>query len=79
VGLETHVINDEIFAIMVLMAVTTTFMTTPLVSYIYPPQYFRKAEAHESGDDAELSTLGLDGKTIHPFRLLVCLPGLRFV
>lgn len=32
-----QVLNDQVFAIMVLMAVVTTFMTTPLVMAVYKP------------------------------------------
>jgi Kef-type K+ transport system membrane component KefB len=38
VGLEAKVINPEIFTIMVLMALITTFMTTPIVHWAYPPE-----------------------------------------
>ena len=32
-----QVLNDQTFAIMVLMAVFTTFITTPLVTAVYKP------------------------------------------
>ncbi|XVE61854.1 hypothetical protein DITRI_Ditri06bG0072300 [Diplodiscus trichospermus] len=37
IGLEKKVLNDEMFAILVLMALFTTFMTTPAVMAIYKP------------------------------------------
>ncbi|XP_058740204.1 cation/H(+) antiporter 20-like [Vicia villosa] len=37
IGKEKKVLNDEIFAILVLMALFTTFITTPLVMAIYKP------------------------------------------
>uniref|UniRef100_A0A2N9J2I3 Uncharacterized protein n=1 Tax=Fagus sylvatica TaxID=28930 RepID=A0A2N9J2I3_FAGSY len=37
IGKEKKVLNDEIFAILVLMALFTTFMTTPTVMAIYKP------------------------------------------
>ncbi|XP_059295056.1 cation/H(+) antiporter 18-like [Lycium ferocissimum] len=37
IGKDKGVLNDQIFAIMVLMALITTFMTTPLVIAIYKP------------------------------------------
>lgn len=37
IGKDRGVLNDETFAIMVLMALITTFMTTPLVMLIYKP------------------------------------------
>ena len=36
IGLDAGVISPSLFAIMVLMAITTTVMTTPLVDWIYP-------------------------------------------
>ncbi|KAL8129738.1 hypothetical protein V2J09_018893 [Rumex salicifolius] len=37
IGREKEVLNDEIFAILVLMALFTTFVTTPAVMAIYSP------------------------------------------
>ena len=37
IGLEIGVITPTVFTIMVLMALVTTFMTTPLLAWIYPP------------------------------------------
>ncbi|BBN08301.1 K+:H+ antiporter [Marchantia polymorpha subsp. ruderalis] len=37
IGKDKGVLNDEVFAIMVLMALVTTFMTTPIVMAIYKP------------------------------------------
>lgn len=37
IGKDRKVLNDETFAIMVLMAVFTTFITTPLVMAVYKP------------------------------------------
>lgn len=42
VGLQFGVINDKVFAIMVVMALVTTFMTTPLLYWVYPPHLFEK-------------------------------------
>src|SRR6266498_663437 len=37
IGLEIGVITPTMFTMMVLMALITTFMTTPLLAWIYPP------------------------------------------
>ncbi|KAJ0258866.1 hypothetical protein HA466_0075900 [Hirschfeldia incana] len=37
IGREKKVLNEEMFAILVVMALVTTFMTTPLVVVIYKP------------------------------------------
>jgi len=36
VGLDIGVISRELFAMMVMMALATTFMTTPLVAWLAP-------------------------------------------
>ena len=36
VGLDIGVISRELFAMMVMMALATTFMTTPLVAWLLP-------------------------------------------
>jgi Kef-type K+ transport system membrane component KefB len=38
IGLEIGVISPALFAMMVLMALVTTFMTTPLLDLVYPAQ-----------------------------------------
>lgn len=38
-GLDARVIDVQLFTIMVLMALLTTFATSPLVSLIYPPKH----------------------------------------
>nr|CAB3462648.1 unnamed protein product [Digitaria exilis] len=57
IGRERKVLNDEAFAIMVLMALFTTFITTPLVMAIYKPArpsvpYKRRTVECMAGDDA---------------------------
>ncbi|MED6173425.1 hypothetical protein PIB30_059187 [Stylosanthes scabra] len=41
IGKEKKVLNDEVFAILVLMALFTTFITTPIVLAIYRPSRLR--------------------------------------
>jgi Kef-type K+ transport system membrane component KefB len=45
VGLDIGVISRELFAMMVLMALTTTFMTTPLVAWLLPARSFESVDA----------------------------------
>ncbi len=47
VGLDIGVISPTIFAMMVLMALVTTFMTTPLLEWIYPERLIRAERAVE--------------------------------
>jgi len=37
IGFEAHIINERIFLIMVMMALVTTFVTTPVISVLYKP------------------------------------------
>ncbi|KAG0452263.1 hypothetical protein HPP92_026042 [Vanilla planifolia] len=61
VGKDRKVLNDETFAIMVLMALFTTFITTPIVMGIYKPARQAANYKHrkiERGDtDSELRVL----------------------
>jgi Kef-type K+ transport system membrane component KefB len=41
IGLDIGVISPAMFSIMVLMALVTTFMTTPLLECVYPTRLFR--------------------------------------
>lgn len=41
IGLDIGVISPALFAMMVLMALVTTFMTTPLLEWIYPARLIR--------------------------------------
>ena len=41
IGLDIGVISPAMFSIMVLMALVTTFMTTPLLEWIYPARLLR--------------------------------------
>ena len=64
-----QVINQELYTIMVIMALVTTFMTTPLLMWLYEPArdkvlYLQtKVEASKGGD----------------LRLLVCVHGTRTI
>lgn len=49
VGLEVGVISPTLFSMMVLMAVVTTLMTTPLLHWIYPPALELPAVAEGGG------------------------------
>jgi Kef-type K+ transport system membrane component KefB len=44
IGLDIGVISPALFTMMVLMALVTTFMTSPLLELIYPPRLIRDAD-----------------------------------
>lgn len=52
VGLDIGVISPTLFAIMVLMALVTTFMTTPLVGWIYPAHSIRTEQTARGISDS---------------------------
>ncbi|OQV08966.1 hypothetical protein CLAIMM_13161 [Cladophialophora immunda] len=50
IGLQAKILSDRVFTMFVVMALITTFATTPLTSALYPPWYQRKLEAWKRGD-----------------------------
>ncbi|KVH91799.1 Cation/H+ exchanger [Cynara cardunculus var. scolymus] len=65
------VLNDETFAILVLMALLTTFITTPLVVAVYKP-----AKA-PSNSEYKHRMLHRKGSSTSPFRMLFCFHSVR--
>ncbi|KAF8101866.1 hypothetical protein N665_0201s0175 [Sinapis alba] len=57
IGREKKVLNEEMFAILVLMALVTTFMTTPLVVAIYKPLNYRGSDTTTSSGKGKLRIL----------------------
>uniref|UniRef100_A0ACD5X9D4 Uncharacterized protein n=1 Tax=Avena sativa TaxID=4498 RepID=A0ACD5X9D4_AVESA len=63
IGRDRNVLNEELFAIMVLMALVTTFLTTPALSAVYKPARrqasytHRTVERDEADADSELRVL----------------------
>ncbi|EEU39445.1 uncharacterized protein NECHADRAFT_104735 [Fusarium vanettenii 77-13-4] len=49
IGLQAKILSTRTFTIFVVMALVTTFLTTPLVSWLYPPSYQRKLELWKQG------------------------------
>ena len=57
VGLNAGILNTRTFSVMVLMAVFTTFMTSPVVEWVFP-EHLRKEISGESDDkDTEMVAL----------------------
>ncbi|KAF8117330.1 hypothetical protein N665_0011s0053 [Sinapis alba] len=67
IGKEKKVLNDETFAILVLMALFTTFITTPTVMAIYKPA----RSTHRKLKDLSAS----EDSTKEELRILACLHG----
>jgi len=51
-GLDIGVISPVLFSMMVLMALVTTFMTTPLLEWIYPLKLI-----HAEMSDVEMANI----------------------
>lgn len=52
-GYDSGVISDKTFAIMVIMALVTTFITVPMVTCIYPQEYQVAQQAKREEERAE--------------------------
>ncbi|HEX2189633.1 MAG TPA: cation:proton antiporter, partial [Longimicrobiaceae bacterium] len=57
IGLELGVISPALFAMMVVMALATTFMTTPLLELIYPARLIRREAVGQLDAPGEHVTL----------------------
>ncbi|XP_047336372.1 cation/H(+) antiporter 20 [Impatiens glandulifera] len=71
IGKEKKVLNDEVFAIMVLMALFTTFITTPTVMAIYKPARSNSAQTHRRLQSSSPTS----DNTKDELRILACLHG----
>lgn len=49
IGLQAKILSQRTFTIFVVMALVTTFMTTPLTAALYPPWYQKKLEDWKKG------------------------------
>lgn len=49
IGLQAKILSQRTFTIFVVMALLTTFATTPLTVWLYPPWYQRKLELWKQG------------------------------
>ncbi|KAI9894192.1 MAG: K(+)/H(+) antiporter [Vezdaea aestivalis] len=50
IGLQAKILSVRVFTIFVVMALVTTFATSPLTQTIYPPAYRRKLELWRAGE-----------------------------
>ncbi|BAY76410.1 sodium/hydrogen exchanger [Nostoc linckia NIES-25] len=77
IGLELGVISPLVFTMLVIMALVTTFMTSPLLEWTYPKKLIRldvvETESEEEGEihlDTENIT-AQQGTYTRPYRILV--------
>lgn len=57
IGLDLGVISPAIFVMMVLMAIATTFMTTPVLEWIYPSRLIRREAVGEAAEEDEFTVV----------------------
>eukprot|EP00271_Cylindrocystis_brebissonii_P017094 TRINITY_DN4301_c0_g1_i1.p1 TRINITY_DN4301_c0_g1~~TRINITY_DN4301_c0_g1_i1.p1 ORF type:complete len:886 (-),score=168.42 TRINITY_DN4301_c0_g1_i1:929-3586(-) len=69
IGLQKKVLTSELYTIMVLMAVFTTFMTTPLLMWLYEPAREKMPYT--------LRTVAASGKA--DLRMLACVHGMKTI
>ena len=55
IGLQRGIISEGLFAVLVIMAVVTTLMTSPVFDWVFPAQKYRVAK--EQGNDRPAPTL----------------------
>ncbi|MEH2292252.1 cation:proton antiporter [Nostoc sp.] len=72
IGLELGVISPLIFTMLVIMALVTTFMTSPLLEWTYPKKLIRldMVEPESEGETGIGISTGSEASP-HPFRILV--------
>ena len=78
IGREAGVIDDRVFAIMVIMAIVTTLITTPSVAALYHPNDIdgsKSVEVMKPEDANELS----DIKVKSDYNVIICLFHVNFV
>ena len=75
-GLKSGLITPKVFAIFLVMALMTTFMTVPLVTWVYPAS--KHVQISFADDEDRLSVKRLDTEPNllmeEKFSILVCLP-----
>jgi len=63
IGLSLGVISPILFTMLVIMALVTTFMTSPLLEWTYPKRLIRLDISEFSSDDSELEDSQSGGKS----------------
>lgn len=61
IGLQAGILNNEVFAMFVVMALVTTFVTTPLTTAFYPERYWRNKMALAAGEKVDGTAGGAKG------------------
>ncbi|KAI9015021.1 Sodium/hydrogen exchanger family-domain-containing protein [Gaertneriomyces semiglobifer] len=84
-GYSAGVINQKIFTMFVIMALVTTFMTTPLVTWVYPPKIYLKQSRAITHDTLSSIAAKDDMSPYHheggpdDVKVVICLPNMHAV
>ena len=57
IGLELGIISPALFTMMVIMALVTTFMTTPVLAWLYPDRLLQQEAETDGGVEREYAVL----------------------
>ncbi|KAL1209123.1 Cation/H(+) antiporter 16 [Cardamine amara subsp. amara] len=83
IGKDRKVLSDQTFAIMVLMAIFTTFITTPIVMALYKPSETTQTQTHDSSSyknrkhRRKIENDIEENKKTEQLKVLVCLQSSR--
>ncbi len=73
IGLDNDLISREVFAIMVLFAVATTLMTSPLIDVLFPQVDYVPPPEEENVFDAK----DFANTLVKELNMVIAIPGLR--
>ena len=72
IGLELGVISPLLFTMLVVMALVTTFMTSPLLEWTYPKRLIRLDMVEPETEEEMGTDMAAGGEShVHPYRILV--------
>jgi len=73
IGLDAGIIDTRVFTVMVIMALVTTFMTSPIVSFLYPPKLrqLTLTELYEPSENLELGIKKPDNNVFKSLLLIL--------
>jgi Kef-type K+ transport system membrane component KefB/nucleotide-binding universal stress UspA family protein len=72
IGLELGVITPLLFTMLVVMALVTTFMTSPLLEWTYPKRLIKLDVVEpETEEETEIDIIDISESYVKPYRILV--------
>lgn len=77
IGKKAGVLSDQTYAIFLVMALVTTFMTVPLVSWVFPAKYHAESNRVLRGEKDDSAIV--NEKNSDALKLLICLPNMKTV